>query len=104
MILWHPSWPGSTAPTESWTPIGSFMVCECRKGGAGCGRRETGRPLPCGNSLLLRIDFWTVLIRWSGTMSHRMWGFPEIPENLKWIVMGVLAIGLAIYLVRNLSR
>lgn len=37
-------------------------------------------------------------------MTHRMWGFPEIPENLKWIVMGVLAIGLAIYLVRNLSR
>jgi hypothetical protein len=31
-------------------------------------------------------------------------GFSEIPENLKWIVMGVIAAGLAIYLVRNLSR
>ena len=37
-------------------------------------------------------------------MTHRMWGFPEIPENLKPIVMVVLAIALAIYLVRNLSR
>jgi hypothetical protein len=37
-------------------------------------------------------------------MTHRMWGFPEIPENLKWIVMAVLAIALAIYLVRNFSR
>jgi hypothetical protein len=41
---------------------------------------------------------------WSGAMTHRMWGFPEIPENLKPIVMVVLAIALAIYLVRNLSR
>ena len=24
-------------------------------------------------------------------ITHRMWGFPEIPENLKWIVMTVLA-------------
>ena len=38
------------------------------------------------------------------TMTHRMWGFPEIPENLKWIVMAVLAVALAIYLVRSLSR
>jgi hypothetical protein len=68
------------------------------------GGRGSGRALPCGNSLLLSFDFWTVLIRWSDTMSHRMWGFPEIPENLKWIVMAVLAIALAIYLVRNLSR
>jgi hypothetical protein len=36
-------------------------------------------------------------------MSHRMWGFPEIPENLKPIVMAVLAVALAIYLVRKLS-
>jgi hypothetical protein len=33
-----------------------------------------------------------------------MWGFPEIPENLKWIVMAVLAVALAIFLLRNLSR
>jgi hypothetical protein len=73
--------------------------------GRGRLRREGKRKaVPCGNSRLLRFDFWTVPIRWSVTMSHRMWGFPEIPENLKWIVMGVLAIGLAIYLVRNLSR
>jgi hypothetical protein len=37
-------------------------------------------------------------------MTHRMWGFPEIPENLKWIVMAVLAVALAIFLLRNLSR
>ena len=37
-------------------------------------------------------------------ITHRMWGFPEIPENLKWIVMAVLAAALAIYLVRSLSR
>ena len=37
-------------------------------------------------------------------ITHRMWGFPEIPENLKWIVMAFLAVALAIYLVRSLSR
>ena len=36
-------------------------------------------------------------------MSHRMWGFPELPESLKPIVMVAIAIALAIYLVRNLS-
>jgi hypothetical protein len=39
-----------------------------------------------------------------GGLTHRMWGFPEIPENLKWIVMVALAIGLAIFLMRNFSR
>jgi hypothetical protein len=37
-------------------------------------------------------------------MTHRMWGFPEIPENFKWIVMAALAVALAIYLVRSFSR
>ena len=93
-----------TAPTESWTPVGSFIVCACRKGGAGRrGRKAEGR-YHVATPGCYAFDFWTDLIRWSGTMSHRMWGFPEIPENLKWIVMSVLAISLAIYLVRNLSR
>jgi hypothetical protein len=33
-----------------------------------------------------------------------MWGFPEIPENLKPVVMAVLAIALVVYLVRGFSR
>ena len=33
-----------------------------------------------------------------------MWGFPEIPENIRWIVLAVLAIALTIYLVRDRSR
>ena len=37
-------------------------------------------------------------------LTHRMWGFAEIPENLKWIVMTAIAAALAIYLVRSLSR
>ena len=37
-------------------------------------------------------------------MTHRMWGFPEIPDNLKWIVLAVPAAAVAIYLVRNFSK
>jgi hypothetical protein len=33
-----------------------------------------------------------------------MWGFPELPESLKPIVMAAIAIAIVVYLVRSFSK